>query len=428
MQIKEQENRVLGVIGSVRARCPEDTLNREVSPINTFDQAYNLIYQMASERRICNTEGIMIASAAGARSQGSTFASIRLNKYFPTNTKKAQQNLERLLELTEQSQGIVIGSPVYFGDRSSQVESFFSYLAKQKELPLTGKVVGLVSVGAKRNGGQETTNILSLQDCLRMGANVLGNGSPTSQYGGTAIAGDIGSILDDNFGLQTSFGTGKRVALMSAVSNQSKPSTAEPRILIIYTVSPDKKVASWMEKALPSGVQFKEIFLDHFSINRCLGCSPCPNAQTKDKDFPCIQEDDMVGLRSEMLSADGILMVNVVRGGQDLNHYQLFAERTRFIRRNHFEIANLPTGVIQFSDLPEEPNFSVRATNLLLRHNTLIVGPGYSSKIFKGELWPAHEKLTAYLAHYKTQVENYMGAYRRLRDQDVYVAVGYEQK
>ena len=427
MQATKGKNRVLGLIGSVRARCPNATLNGEINRISTYDEAYTLIYKMASERRVCNTEGIMIASAAGVRSQGSFVQTIRLNEFFPVNTRKPQPDPELLSELTSQSQGIIIASPVYFGDRSSMVEAFLRLIAQQGELPLAGKVVGVNSVGAKRNGGQESTNILGLQDCLALGANVLGNGPPTSQYGGTAIAGDVGTILDDNFGLQTSFGVGKRVALMSAVPAESQPGTTEPRVLIIYTSSPDKEVSSWMEKALPSGMRVKEVSLDQFSINRCRGCSPCPQAQTMNRDFPCIQNDDMVELRSKILAADGILLVGVFRGKRDLGHYQIFTERTRFIRRNHFEIANLPTGVIQFCDLPGDNFFSIRATNFLLRHNTMIVGPGYSGKILKGELWPGRESLGDYLAHYKTQVENYMTTYRRLREQDVYVAVGYGQ-
>ena len=41
-----------------------------------------------------------------------------------------------------------------------------------------------------------------------MGAKVVGNGhDTTSQYGGTLVAGDIGKVQDDDYGIRTSLST-----------------------------------------------------------------------------------------------------------------------------------------------------------------------------------------------------------------------------
>ncbi len=418
---------ILVLAASIRSRMPSADMDRSLARLTNYQEVYELIYALASERQISNTDGIVLAASVGARSQGGQVRVVRLRDHYPVEPGASPRNLESLQELAGNCQGLVVGTPVYFGDRSSWVESFFHSALPSGRLPLAGKVVGFVSVGAKRNGGQETTNVLGLQDCLARGANILGNGPPTSQYGGTAVAGDAGAILDDNFGLQTSFGTGLRVAQMASLPPAVSPAEeSPPKLLLLYTSRPDRRISTWLEKSLPPGCLVEEVVLDEQPLGRCLACTPCPNRNTDEKRFPCRQRDSMVELREKMLSAEGILLVGVLHRDQDLEGYQVFAERTRFIRRNNFELSHKPTGIVQFCAPDRDQFFFLRATNLFLRHNTLVVGPGFMGRILGSQLLPGPEVLEDYLSHFKSQIHRYRPAHERWRKEAVYEPVGYK--
>ena len=51
---------------------------------------------------------------------------------------------------------------------------------------------------AKRNGGQETTLVYQLIDMINLNMLGVGNDSAsTSQYGGTVVAGDVGTMAKE---------------------------------------------------------------------------------------------------------------------------------------------------------------------------------------------------------------------------------------
>jgi len=109
--------------------------------------------------------------------------------------------------------GIIIGSPVYFGSMSSLCKAFLERWTAFRKLnfPLSGKVAGVVAVGANRNGGQELTIacIQAAMMCHEM--LVVGDGKPTAHRGATVWnQGD--DITKDEFGLSTAKNLGRRVA------------------------------------------------------------------------------------------------------------------------------------------------------------------------------------------------------------------------
>lgn len=422
MKPKEpQKPRVLGLVGSVRARMEGPRFQAEVAGLGGMDQAYDLIYRLASERRISNTEGAMIAAAAGVLNQGAAFAAVRVADHLGGDGP----GLAELARRHQAAEGLVVASPVYFGDRSSQIQAWLEAVAGSGSLPLMGQVVGFVSVGAKRNGGQETTNILGLADCMALGASVVGNGPPTSQFGGTIQAGDLGSVLDDNFGLQTAFGTGKHVGRLIGCPPAAGKGP-KPRLLVIYTARPPKGLKALLAESLPAGLEVEELCLDDWSLGRCLACSPCPPLARQDSAYPCAQDDDMQRLRQALLAADGLLIVGALCGGRDLLAWQVFAERTRFIRRHDFELSDLPMGLVQCLDRPGQGNFGLRAVNLCLRHNAIMVGPGHVMLAPAGRArWPEPGPLAAYLVHLKDQVRRFKVCRGLWRGQFRYEAVGY---
>jgi multimeric flavodoxin WrbA len=110
--------------------------------------------------------------------------------------------------------GIIIGTPVYFGNMSSLCKAFLDrcIVLWQDDFALSGKVAGVVAVGGSRNGGQEVT-IQSVQVSLLCQEMILvGNGRPGPRLGATVWSGAQGGVLKDEYGLTTAKALGRRVA------------------------------------------------------------------------------------------------------------------------------------------------------------------------------------------------------------------------
>lgn len=119
-------------------------------------------------------------------------------------------------EITDQiigSEGIILGSPVYFGSVTSQLKMFIDRTRPLRgPFKLKDKVGGAIAVGGSRNGGQEST-ISAIHDFLLIhDAIVVGDGAPLAHYGGTGVGGPKGDTEKDVMGIETSKNLGKRVA------------------------------------------------------------------------------------------------------------------------------------------------------------------------------------------------------------------------
>jgi multimeric flavodoxin WrbA len=116
--------------------------------------------------------------------------------------------------------GILVGTPVYFGDMTSLAKAFLDHcIALRKDgFALAGKVAGVLAVGGARNGGQELT-IQSVQAVLMCHEMVIvGDGRPTAHRGATLWnQGD--DISGDEFGLKTARNLGRRVVEVAVRRN-----------------------------------------------------------------------------------------------------------------------------------------------------------------------------------------------------------------
>ena len=85
--------------------------------------------------------------------------------------------LEKIYELLSQADGIIMGSPVYFGTVSAQLKAFWDKTrALRTAYKLMGKIGAAISVGASPYGGQETT-LRALQDMMFIhGMTLVGDG------------------------------------------------------------------------------------------------------------------------------------------------------------------------------------------------------------------------------------------------------------
>ncbi len=109
--------------------------------------------------------------------------------------------------------GIIVGSPVYFGDMSSLCKAFLDRCIafRKKQFALSNKVAGVLAVGSARNGGQELT-IRSIQTALLCQEMVLvGDGRPGARIGAT-LWNRADDISGDDFGLSSARNLGRRVA------------------------------------------------------------------------------------------------------------------------------------------------------------------------------------------------------------------------
>jgi len=146
---------------------------------------------------------------AGLKINGSIAAGVPLEPGerddFPTLVPKLKDPKVR---------GIIIGTPVYFGNMSSLCKAFLErcIVLYQPDYALHNKVAGVVAVGGSRNGGQEAT-IQSVQMSLFCQEMILvGNGRPSSRLGGTVWSGVEGGVLKDEYGMTTTKALGRRVA------------------------------------------------------------------------------------------------------------------------------------------------------------------------------------------------------------------------
>ena len=86
------------------------------------------------------------------------------------------QNISKKLE---EADGLILGSPVYFGNVTSQMKMFMDCSRPLRiDFKLRDKVAGAISVGASRNGGQETTISAMHEFLLIHDAIIVGDGAP----------------------------------------------------------------------------------------------------------------------------------------------------------------------------------------------------------------------------------------------------------
>ncbi len=109
--------------------------------------------------------------------------------------------------------GLIIGSPVYFRNASSVCMAFLERLAalRKPRLLLADKVVGILSVGAYRNGGQEMV-IQQIQAAMLCHEVVIVGGKPGAHQGATLWNAYKDDIMKDEFGIDSAKKLGIRVA------------------------------------------------------------------------------------------------------------------------------------------------------------------------------------------------------------------------
>ncbi|MDD2372001.1 MAG: flavodoxin family protein [Syntrophomonadaceae bacterium] len=128
-------------------------------------------------------------------------------------TGKCYKNKElaNAYELISRADGLILGSPVYFGTVSAQLKTFFDKSrALRTEKKLLNVVGGAITCGASRFGGQETT-IRAMHDIMLVhGMIIVGDGYGEDDCGHMGAAAQRPAEEDDN-AIQRSRIMGKRI-------------------------------------------------------------------------------------------------------------------------------------------------------------------------------------------------------------------------
>ncbi|MCY3020432.1 MAG: flavodoxin family protein [Planctomycetota bacterium] len=108
--------------------------------------------------------------------------------------------------------GIILGSPVYYSNMSSMIKIFVEHWGPyKKSFALSNKVAGVLAVAGARNGGQENVVQSLMQSLLGMEMICVGDGRP-SAHGGATLWNQKDDISQDESGVNTAKGLGRRVA------------------------------------------------------------------------------------------------------------------------------------------------------------------------------------------------------------------------
>jgi multimeric flavodoxin WrbA len=124
----------------------------------------------------------------------------------------AGTGVEALFQLLRQANGIIIGSPVYFGTVSAQIKALWDKGRDlRKDKALVNVVGAALATGGSRFGGQETT-IAAIHDMMFVqGMIVVGGGHQDHDAGHQGAATQRPAVNDD-YGFTRSGILGKRVA------------------------------------------------------------------------------------------------------------------------------------------------------------------------------------------------------------------------
>jgi multimeric flavodoxin WrbA len=353
----------------------------------SFNEIYKNLQKLQGDKGLSNSEVALAVALWSAAQNGCEIEHISLSEYFPA--AEVARNTDELKQHLRNADGILVSTPVYFGDRGSLAQELVDLIRNDTDLlsELRDKIYAGIAVGAKRNGGQETTLIYQLLDMVNVGLLGVGNDSDTTaQYGGTGHAGDVGTMAKDDYGLGTSMGTGRRIAHVAALVKLGKTTPLQGKVRVMFWVLQDKhdRALNYVKELVE---QFDEcidatiIDVTEKYISRCIACDICPTHINVDQSYRCIMRtgnrDKMGELHHDFLNQDAI--VPVVYSAADrqelISNYQRFIERTRYLRRGDYVFSDLLTAPLVLEDLGVNENMSIRMATSLLRHHTVVAEP-----------------------------------------------------
>lgn len=128
-----------------------------------------------------------------------------------------KDDMHKIYPVLRNADGIVIGSPSYFGTFSGQLKILIDRLRvmRHTNFQLANKVIAPLSVAGRRHGGQEITNLDIIQAMMRHNTIIVNDGTAVCQLGATGWSHTFddpkSKVDDDVYGLQTCEGVGLKI-------------------------------------------------------------------------------------------------------------------------------------------------------------------------------------------------------------------------
>jgi multimeric flavodoxin WrbA len=351
-----------------------------------FDVIYRNLKKTGGLRGLSNSEVSLVAALWGARQKGADIDHIPLADHFPASGEA--RDVDTLKAALRRADAILLSTPVYFGDRGSLAQRFIDLIREDPSLrdDLEGKLFAGIAVGAKRNGGQETTLIYAMLDMLNVGLLAVGNDSDTtSQYGGTVHAGDIGTASKDTYGIDTSIGTGRRIGNVLQKLTGARDARLAGRPRMGFWLLQDKDdTAHRMIEELIGGLQdvaeSRHQNLLESSIRPCIACDICPTHVDLDEQYRCIIQrrgDGLMEAHGALLWPDVIVptMFSPIGRAGLRSVYQQFMERTRYLRRGDYVFTDRLVVPLVLTEVGANENLDVRMMTSFIRHHTVMSKP-----------------------------------------------------
>ena len=232
----------------------------------------------------------------------------------------------------------------------------------------------------------------------------VGNDSATTaQYGGTAVAGDVGTLADDDYGIKTSIGTGHRIATVGKMLARAEGQVVKDKVRVDVWLLQDtddhrgRKMMERFAREIEDRVAEINIRINDYSneeIHRCIACDLCPTSMAPTEVYRCIinAKTDLFKRRHrELLENDAILIAAYSPSDRSRFHsnYQRFIERTRYLRRDDYALGDRLVAPMVISEINSRQNLHVRTLTSFVRHHTVlhhpVIGMEYQGQILNWE-------------------------------------------
>ena len=357
----------------------------------SFEEKYKELKKHKGNRGLSNSETALVYALWNSlQEENINIDYLSLSNIFENET---EDKLNHFKKKFLNCDALLLSGPVYFGDRGSLTQRMIEFLNSDKECMLHAKKIlyaGL-AVGAKRNGGQETTLIFQALDFLNMGCKVIGNGhDTTAQYGGTIVAGDIGKAVKDDYGIKTALSTGKNIGeILNNVDLNKDLSEKElkvPHKCNIFILQDNKQeectkiIKSLLNNYKNKNINFKVFEVYKEEVHKCIACDVCPISYVACQIYRCIinyiedffkkNHEDIVDCDSFIFAAySGTNFINIK------SNYQQFIERTRYLRRDNYLFGRKLVSSFILSEVNSNRNLHIRILTSLIRHHNILFKP-----------------------------------------------------
>ncbi len=357
----------------------------------SFEERYKQLKKYKGNRGLSNSESALVYALWNSLQQ----KNIKID-YLSLANIFENENEEKLNHFKEKflsCNALLLSGPVYFGDRGSLTQRMIEFLNSDEECMEHAKKVlyaGL-AVGAKRNGGQETTLIFQALDFLNMGCKVIGNGhDTTAQYGGTLVAGDIGKVIGDDYGVKTALSTGKNVGEVlnniNLEDNNQNLITNKPHKCSIFILQDNKEeectriIESLIKNYKDENIKFSIFKVFKEEVHKCIACDVCPISYDDSEKYRCIinnKDDFFKKNHNQIIDCDSFIFA-AYSGTNFINiktNYQQFIERTRYLRRDNYLFGRKLVSSFILSEVNSNRNLHIRILTSLMRHHNVLFKP-----------------------------------------------------